>query len=129
MRRALAEVDLEHRAFLRLGMKERGALRVATSRRRRHGAELEAQVARQAVIEDLLTVLLVDPGLQIHLDASVLQLAGRAGQEEHVLVGVQRLGLGMGVRYGGGGEQREQEGGEQAAPPSIWSGAWLAPAP
>ncbi len=73
-----------------------------------------------------MPVLLVDPGLQIDLDASVLQLAGRAGQEEHVLVGVQRLGLGVGVRYGGGGEQREQEGGEQAAPPSIRSGAWLA---
>ncbi len=46
MRRALAEVDLEHRAFLRLGMKQRGALRVTKARRRRHGAELEAQVAR-----------------------------------------------------------------------------------
>ena len=126
MRRALAEVDLEHRAFLRLGMKQRGALRVTKPRRRRHGAELEAQVARQAGIQDLVPVLLVDPGLQIDLDTSVLQLAGRAGQEEHTLVGVQRLGLGMGVRYGSGGEQREQEGGEQAAPPSIRSGAWLA---
>ena len=78
-----------------------------------------------------MPVHLVDPGLQIDLDASVLELAGRARHEDHIFVGFQGLGLGMGVRYGRGGEQREQEGGEhaggeQAAPPSIGSGAWRA---
>ncbi len=126
MRRALAEIDLEHRAFFRLGMKERGAPLVTKARRRRHGAELEAQVAGEADIQGLVPVLLVDPGLQIDLDASVLQLAGRAGQEEHILVGIQRLSLGMDIRNGGDGEQREREGGQQVPPLSIRSGAWLA---
>jgi len=46
MGRALAEIDLEHRAFFRLGMKERGAPGETQARPRRHAAQLEAQIAR-----------------------------------------------------------------------------------
>lgn len=59
-----------------------------------------------------MTVPLVDPRLEVDLEASVVQLASRAGQEERILVGVQRLGLGVGVRGGGGDERREQQRGE-----------------
>ena len=119
MGRALAEIDLEHRAFFRLGMKERGAPGETQARRRRHAAQLEAQIAGQRGIQDLVAVLLVDPGLQVDLDAAVFQHARRAGQEKDVLVGLQRFGLGVRPWRGGEeAEQRERQRGQQAPPHS-----------
>jgi hypothetical protein len=119
MGRALAEIDLEHRAFFRLGMKERGAPGETQARRRRHAAQLEAQIAGQPGIQDIVAVLLVDPGLQVDLDAALFQHARRAGQEKYVLVGLQRFGLGVRPWRGGEeAEQRERQRGQQAPPHS-----------